>query len=87
MGKLTAARLENLSEPGRYSDGDGLFLVVKRWVVETGFFERCATASGATLALGRSSPSILVTHARRRTQSAVGRWYAAKAMASRAAPQ
>lgn len=29
MGKLTAARLKSLTEPGRYSDGDGLFLVVK----------------------------------------------------------
>jgi integrase len=29
VGKLTAARLKNLTEPGRYSDGDGLFLVVK----------------------------------------------------------
>jgi len=29
LGKLTAARLKNLTEPGRYSDGDGLFLVVK----------------------------------------------------------
>jgi integrase len=29
MGRLTAARLKNLTEPGRYSDGDGLFLVVK----------------------------------------------------------
>jgi integrase len=26
MGKLTAAKLRSLSEPGRYSDGDGLFL-------------------------------------------------------------
>ena len=29
MGKLTAARLKSLTKPGRYSDGDGLFLVVK----------------------------------------------------------
>jgi integrase len=29
MGKLTAAKLRSLTEPGRYSDGDGLFLVVK----------------------------------------------------------
>jgi integrase len=29
VGKLTAARLKSLTEPGRYSDGDGLFLVVK----------------------------------------------------------
>lgn len=29
MGKLTASRLKNLIEPGRYSDGDGLFLEVK----------------------------------------------------------
>lgn len=29
MGKLTAARLMSLTKPGRYSDGDGLFLVVK----------------------------------------------------------
>lgn len=29
MGKLTAARLKSLTAPGRYSDGDGLFLVVK----------------------------------------------------------
>jgi len=29
MGKLTASRLKGLTEPGRYSDGDGLFLVVK----------------------------------------------------------
>jgi len=29
MGKLTAARLRNLTAPGRYSDGDGLFLEVK----------------------------------------------------------
>jgi integrase len=26
MGKLTAAKLRSLTEPGRYSDGDGLFL-------------------------------------------------------------
>jgi integrase len=29
VGKLTAARVKCLTEPGRYSDGDGLFLVVK----------------------------------------------------------
>jgi len=29
VGKLTTARLKSLTEPGRYSDGDGLFLVVK----------------------------------------------------------
>jgi Arm DNA-binding domain len=29
MGKLTAARLKSLTEPGRYSEGDGLFLEVK----------------------------------------------------------
>lgn len=29
MGKLTASRLKGLTDPGRYSDGDGLFLVVK----------------------------------------------------------
>jgi integrase len=29
VGKLTAAKLKNLTEPGRYSDGDGLFLEVK----------------------------------------------------------
>jgi integrase len=29
VGKLNAARLKSLTEPGRYSDGDGLFLVVK----------------------------------------------------------
>lgn len=29
MGKLTASKLKGLMEPGRYSDGDGLFLEVK----------------------------------------------------------
>lgn len=29
MGKLTAAKIRNLSEPGRYSDGDGLSLAVR----------------------------------------------------------
>jgi integrase len=29
MGKLTASKLKSMAEPGRYSDGDGLFLVVK----------------------------------------------------------
>lgn len=29
MGKLTASKLKGLTEPGRYSDGDGLFLVVR----------------------------------------------------------
>lgn len=28
MGKLTAAKIRSLSEPGRYSDGDGLFLEI-----------------------------------------------------------
>jgi hypothetical protein len=28
MGRLTAAKIRNLSEPGRYSDGDGLFLEI-----------------------------------------------------------
>ena len=28
MGKLTAAKIRSLSEPGRYADGDGLFLQV-----------------------------------------------------------
>lgn len=28
MGKLTAAKVRSLSEPGKYSDGDGLFLQV-----------------------------------------------------------
>ncbi|WP_443969746.1 integrase arm-type DNA-binding domain-containing protein [Sphingobium sp. CR28] len=26
MGKLTAMQVKNLTEPGRYSDGDGLIL-------------------------------------------------------------
>jgi hypothetical protein len=26
MGKLTALRIRSLTEPGRYPDGDGLFL-------------------------------------------------------------
>jgi integrase len=29
VGKLTAGKLKSLTEPGRYSDGDGLFLEVK----------------------------------------------------------
>jgi len=29
VGKLTAGKLKTMIEPGRYSDGDGLFLVVK----------------------------------------------------------
>lgn len=29
MGKLTVTRLKSLTQPGRYSDGDGLFLEVK----------------------------------------------------------
>lgn len=29
MGKLTAAQIRNINEPGRYSDGDGLVLEVK----------------------------------------------------------
>jgi integrase len=29
VGKLTATRVKSLTEPGRYSDGDGLFLEVK----------------------------------------------------------
>ncbi|WP_308222978.1 Arm DNA-binding domain-containing protein [Sphingomonas sp. J344] len=38
MGKLTAAKVRSLSEPGKYSDGDGLFLQVNgkdsaRWVL------------------------------------------------------
>lgn len=38
MGKLTALKVKNLKEPGRYTDGDGLMLVVdkseaKRWVL------------------------------------------------------
>lgn len=28
MGKLTAAKIRSLTEPGRYSDGDGLFLEI-----------------------------------------------------------
>lgn len=28
MGKLTAAKIRSLSEPGRYTDGDGLFLEI-----------------------------------------------------------
>lgn len=38
MGKLTALKVRSLSEPGRYADGDGLFLDVTgkaagRWVL------------------------------------------------------
>lgn len=28
MGKLTAVKIRSLTEPGRYSDGDGLFLEI-----------------------------------------------------------
>lgn len=57
MGKLTATRLRTLTEPGRYSDGDGLFLELTgresgRWLLRIqtkwpaqgyrlGFFEIC----------------------------------------------
>lgn len=30
MGKLTQGRIRQLKEPGRYSDGDGLFLELNR---------------------------------------------------------
>ena len=38
MGKLSAATVKSKNEPGRYGDGDGLFLIVKptggrSWVV------------------------------------------------------
>jgi len=38
VGKLTALRVKSLNEPGRYSDGDGLMLVVtpggtKKWIL------------------------------------------------------
>jgi len=38
VGKLTALRVKSLNEPGRYSDGDGLMLVVtpggtKKWII------------------------------------------------------
>src|SRR3954452_2963233 len=38
MGKLTAVAVRNLKEPGRYSDGQGLMLVVgkdgsRKWVL------------------------------------------------------
>ena len=37
---LNAKRVQNLSEPGRYADGNGLYLIVdlsgaKRWVLRT----------------------------------------------------
>ena len=37
MGKLTALKIRSLAEPGRYADGDGLFLdmtgkAAGRWV-------------------------------------------------------
>lgn len=40
MGKLTALRIKSLTEPGKYSDGDGLMLFVrgsgvKTWVLRT----------------------------------------------------
>lgn len=28
MGKLSALKIKSLKEPGRYSDGDGLFLEI-----------------------------------------------------------
>lgn len=42
MGKLTAAKLKSLTEPGRYSDGDGLFLEVspgggRSWILRAQF--------------------------------------------------
>ncbi|MBA3836172.1 MAG: hypothetical protein C0499_00715 [Zymomonas sp.] len=38
MGKLTALKMRSLAEPGRYADGDGLFLDVTgeasgRWIL------------------------------------------------------
>jgi integrase len=40
MGKLTTTRVKSLTKPGRYSDGDGLFLEVKpaggrNWILRT----------------------------------------------------
>lgn len=47
MGKLTAGKIRSLSEPGRYSDGDGLFLEINgkgaaSWIlrVQTGGIRR-----------------------------------------------
>jgi len=42
VGKLTAAKLKSLTEPGRYSDGDGLFLEVspgggRSWILRAQF--------------------------------------------------
>jgi integrase len=42
LGKLTAAKLKGLTEPGRYSDGDGLFLEVspggsRSWILRAQF--------------------------------------------------
>ena len=31
LGKLTAARVTALKEPGRYGDGNGLYLQISKW--------------------------------------------------------
>jgi Type ISP C-terminal specificity domain len=46
MGKLTALHIRNLREPGRYSDGDGLTLVVKGPQKPIGYCEPRYQAGG-----------------------------------------
>lgn len=49
MGQLTAMKIKTLTEPGRYTDGDGLMLIVatggaRSWMLRARMTESAATS-------------------------------------------
>ena len=48
MGQLTAMKIKTLTEPGRYTDGDGLMLIVATGGARSWCFARGSRVSDAT---------------------------------------
>jgi hypothetical protein len=44
MNKLTAVAVANMTKPGRYADGNGLYLQVARGGTKSGCFDTCEAA-------------------------------------------
>ena len=63
MGKLTAAKIRTLKEPGRYSDGDGLFLHIRDGGASSWLLRVQVGAKRRDIGLG-SAKVITLAHAR-----------------------
>ena len=55
--KLNPLKVAKLNEVGKYADGLGLYLLIRRPATRLGASATCATGRLASLALGRSTVS------------------------------